>query len=90
MVSAGPKPNASGINITQDLNSDALLTRADFEPGIEDSYFGSTFSYLRPDTTHILEIGQALRWWLFHESPIPISEDKLIFWVRADLLGEAD
>jgi len=76
--------------IPKDLTSDALLTRADLEPILEQSYVGSKFSYLRPDTTHVLDLGQALRWWLFHQSPVSINQEQLIFWVRADLLGVTD
>ena len=76
--------------IPKDLTSDALLTSANLEPILEQSYVGSKFSYLRPDTTHVLDLGQALRWWLFHQSPVSINQEQLIFWVRADLLGESD
>jgi hypothetical protein len=76
--------------LPQDLSSDALLTEDNAQPALENEYIGSSFSYLRPDTTHILEIGQTLRWWLFHQSPVPINEESLIFWVRADLFEESN
>ncbi|GMQ78378.1 MAG: hypothetical protein BMS9Abin02_0884 [Anaerolineae bacterium] len=76
--------------LPQDLSSDALLTDSNMRPALENEYIGSSFSYLRPDTTHILEIGQALRWWLFHQSPVPINEESLILWVRADLFEESN
>ena len=77
-------------SIPQDVKSDALLTGLDLEPALEDSYVGSTFSYLRADTTHVLDPGQALRWWLFRQSPISINQENLIFWVRADLLENSN
>ncbi len=77
-------------NLPQDLSSDALLTEANVQPELENEYIGSSFIYLRSDTTHILDIGQTLRWWLFHQSPVPINEESLIFWVRADLFKESN
>jgi hypothetical protein len=76
--------------IPQDLSSDALLTEDSAQPALENNYIGSSFGYLRPNTTHILEIGQTLRWWLFHQSPVPINEESLILWVRADLIEESN
>jgi hypothetical protein len=76
--------------LPHDLSSDALLTEDSAQPALENEYIGSSFSYLRQDTTHVLEIGQTLRWWLFHQSPVPINEESLILWVRADLFEESN
>jgi len=67
--------------------SQALITPVTQIPPLTNDYIGMDFSYLRTETSHILEAQQLLTWWLFRESPVPINEEWLIFWLRADLVG---
>ena len=30
-------------------------------------------------------VSDTLRWWLFHQSPLPITPETIIVWVRSDL-----
>lgn len=60
------------------------------EPALGDDYMGGDFGLLRgksleasPSPTPVLD---ALRWVLFHESPRGASEERVILWVRADLV----
>ena len=67
--------------------SQALLTPMTEIPPLSNEYIGTDFAFLRNDTGHILEFQQSLTWWLFQESPVPINEERLILWLRADLAG---
>jgi hypothetical protein len=77
-----------GSSIDQTVSLEALITSSDDELELENNYTGTTYSYGRPNSSHILDFWQGIRWWLFHESPMPINEEKLIFWLRSDLLGD--
>jgi len=67
--------------------SQALITPMSQIPPLTNDYIGMDFSFLRTETSHILEAQQALTWWLFRESPVPINEERVILWLRADLVG---
>ena len=71
------------------INSEALITPMESNPSLETGYVGADFGYHRPDTEHILTVPAALQWWFFHQSAVTVSEDRAIFWLRADLAGEA-
>jgi hypothetical protein len=71
------------------VDSQALITPMESIPSLESGYIGSDFGYNRPQTEHILSLPAALQWWLFYQSPVTISEERAIFWLRADLAGEA-
>lgn len=76
-----------GSALPRTASSQALITRIDEEPNLESNYTGIDYGYLRPDTPHELEANRALQWWLFHDSLLPINEERLIFWLRSDLVG---
>jgi hypothetical protein len=71
------------------IESEALITPMESIPTLETDYIGADFGYYRPDTENILSITSSLNWWLFHQSHVTISEERAIFWLRADLAGEA-
>ena len=69
----------------------ALLSRVgEAEPQLGADYIGSDFGLLRTGTTAQppsgTPIADVLRWWLFHETAAEIIEDRVILWVRADLV----
>jgi hypothetical protein len=68
------------------IDSQALLTRGQENLALQEEYLGADFGYLRPDTEHILSPQESLRWWLFHESPVSVNEERLVLWLRADLV----
>lgn len=59
------------------------------EPRLASDYLGSDFGVERTEesltTLPPSPIMDTLRWWLFHESARPISENRVILWVRSDL-----
>ena len=81
-------PNLEIVSVLPSaIDSPALLTRDEANPLLQESYIGADFSFLRPDTIHLLNPQESLRWWLFHESPVPIEKERLVLWLRADLAG---
>ncbi|HSG15966.1 MAG TPA: glycosyltransferase family 39 protein [Anaerolineae bacterium] len=62
-----------------------LITPLMYDPRVAENYLGAEYGYARPDTLHSLEWIDALRWWLFHQSPISVNEERLVLWLRADL-----
>lgn len=65
---------------------DMVLTPQGTEPALGESYTGADWGYYRPSTTHSLTPNDALRWWFFRQSPQPLTDTRLILWVRADLV----
>ncbi len=68
-------------------NDQLIITPSGQNPALENEYIGTDFGYHRPDTDQALELRETLRWWLFHESPVPMNEERAILWVRADLVN---
>jgi hypothetical protein len=62
-----------------------LITPLEYDPRVAGNYLGAEYGYSVPDTVHTLEWIDALRWWLFHQSPIPVNEERLVLWLRSDL-----
>ena len=59
------------------------------EPPAGSDYFGSDFGLMqngaaRSDGNQRTTLVEVLRWWLFHESPETIQEQRIILWVRND------
>ena len=59
------------------------------EPPAGSDYFGSDFGLVhsgtrRPDGSQRPSLVEALRWWLFHETPETIEAERVILWVRSD------
>jgi hypothetical protein len=67
----------------------ALLTPSGVSPELDGAYFGADFGYERTATRFTLDALQYLRWWLFHELPVAQEEQRLILWIRTDLVGGA-
>jgi hypothetical protein len=69
----------------------AIITRAATEaPAPGDDYLGTDFGIARTDATSsfgtALTLMDNLRWWIFHEHPATITAERLILWVRSDVL----
>jgi hypothetical protein len=65
--------------------SPVLITPLEYDPAVGSNYVGSEYTFAHPDTVHNLGRIDALRWWFFRQSPIPISEQSLVLWLRADI-----
>jgi hypothetical protein len=71
--------------LTAPSTSPVLITPTDYDPEVGNNYIGAEYSYAYPNMIHTLSASDALRWWLFHQSPVPISRQQLILWLRSDL-----
>ncbi len=76
-----------GSSLPLSVTASSLLTEVDREPQLASEYIGIDLGYSRPEGTYPLNPSQLLAWWLFHEAPTPITEERLIFWLRSDLAG---
>jgi hypothetical protein len=69
------------------VDSPLIITTANQTDLLFDGYIGADFGHKRLDTPLYLTPREALQWWLFHESPIPVDEERVILWLRADIAG---
>jgi hypothetical protein len=76
-----------GSALPLSVTASGLLTGVDLEPQLASEYIGIDLGYSRPEGDYPLNPSQLLAWWLFHEAPTPITEERLIFWLRSDLAG---
>ncbi|MGB3714130.1 MAG: hypothetical protein WA996_06840 [Candidatus Promineifilaceae bacterium] len=76
-----------GIALPLSITSSGLLTELDREPQLASEYIGIDLGYSRPEGDYPVSPSQLLVWWLFHEAPTPLIEERLIFWLRSDLAG---
>jgi hypothetical protein len=79
-----------GTAIPAAATQQAIITLAsDTAPSFGSDYLGTDFGYLRSNAnlTNVSTnpVADTLRWWLFHTSPLPIPEERLIVWVRSDV-----
>ncbi|MFN2138375.1 MAG: glycosyltransferase family 39 protein [Candidatus Promineifilaceae bacterium] len=67
-----------------------ISSAASAEPQFGADYVGTDFGLLRAGATMPLEstapVSDLLRWWLFHETSSNMIEERVILWVRADLV----
>lgn len=66
-----------------------ITPASEAEPPAGSDYIGSDFGLLqnstaRPEASQGTTLAEALRWWLFHESPETIQGQRIILWVRGD------
>jgi hypothetical protein len=85
-----------GAALPRTIDSQALITGIEGSPILENDYIGADFGFYRPDTVLNFDptesifrdrMIKSLRWWLFHQSPVIVNEERLILWLRADLAG---
>ena len=65
----------------------AVLTGIDQDARMVDEYTGIDFAYARPPANYPLDSSTLLPWWLFHENSNTVVVDRLVFWLRSDLVG---
>lgn len=82
---------AIGQAVPPDAQHQAILSRfGDSDPQFGADYVGTDFGILRSGTTpgpaSTTPFSDILRWWLFHETTVETIEDRVILWVRTDLV----
>ncbi len=70
-------------------DNQALITEADETLSFEVDYIGADFGHLRTGSTQGSDPYQSLNWWLFHQTSEALEEERIIFWLRSDLVGAA-
>lgn len=73
--------------LSNESDSQIILTSANSNPNLASSYVGTDFGHLRLPPIGQLDNLQKIRWWLFHESTLPIEQERAIMWLRSDLVG---
>jgi len=81
-------PSMEFVSVLPPLtDSQALITDAGESPSFETDYIGTDFGHLRTGATQDSIPGQTLNRWLFHQTPDSLEEERIIFWLRSDLVG---
>lgn len=76
-------------------NHDVIISPAETEPALGSDYMGGDYGLLlseppppeQPGATPVLD---TLRWWLFHESNATVPQQRVILWLRADLVSNEE
>ncbi|MCA9978328.1 MAG: hypothetical protein KC413_21355, partial [Anaerolineales bacterium] len=80
-----------GQAIPTSAQAGIIITPDAANPILGSDYFGTDFGLLRsgvqPESvTNLTPMIDTLRWWLFRESRAQIAEERVVLWVRADLI----
>ncbi len=76
-----------GSSLSSTVTASGILTELDRETQLANDYTGIDLAYSRPEYDYPIDASQFLNRWLFHENRTPINEERLIFWLRSDLMG---
>lgn len=82
---------AVGQVVPPDAHHQVIISRVgDGDPQFGTDYVGSDFGLLRSGTAPApvsnTPFADTLRWWFFHETNVETIEDRVILWVRTDLV----
>jgi len=79
---------AAGPALPVDSQADVVITPAATEPALPNDYFGADFGLLQREIPGAgpATLTDRLRWWLFRESSAPLEVERVVVWVRSDLL----
>jgi hypothetical protein len=75
-----------GNALRRSMDTPLIITTNEQVPELANSYIGSDFGFTRLNSPQNISMADLLRWWLFHESHYPMPEERLILWLRADLV----
>mgnify|MGYP001794583530 CR=1 FL=1 len=81
-----------GSTLPQPAGAAVLLTSAITEPQSDQPYVGIDFSHTRQPTVGagsatVDRMLRTIRWWAFHETTAVFNEERLVLWLRADLIA---
>jgi hypothetical protein len=82
---------SEGQTVPPEAQHQVIISRVgDAEPSFGADYVGSDFGLLRQGTTAApvsnTPVADLLRWWLFHETAVQSLDERVILWVRTDLV----
>lgn len=81
----------TGAALPDDPDADLLITAADGGAAAPSTYLGTEFGLLRQELSEEAaaeyqgDFFATLRWWFFHESQMPVPEQKINVWLRTEL-----
>ncbi len=81
----------TGDTLPDNPQHDLLITAAEGDAAAPSTYLGSTFGLLRQglgaqEAEYQGDFFATMRWWFFHESSMPVNEQKINVWLRTDLV----
>ena len=79
---------AAGPALPVNTQADVVITPAEVEPALPNDYFGADFGLSQREIpgTGPATLTDRLRWWLFRESSAPLEVERVVVWIRSDLL----
>ena len=80
---------ATGPALPVNSQADVVITPAEIEPALPNDYFGADFGLLQREIPGAgpATLTERLRWSLFRESSVPLEVERVVVWVRSDLLA---
>jgi 4-amino-4-deoxy-L-arabinose transferase-like glycosyltransferase len=80
-----------GQTVPPEAGQQVIISKVgETEPLFGADYVGSDFGLLQIGTTirppSVTPLADLLRWWLFHETAVQTIEERIILWVRSDLV----
>ncbi len=72
--------------VPAEATPDVVITADNVELQAGSTYTGTDFGITRPDQRLRLNFMEGLRWWFFGDSAPQLTDQRLILWVRTDLI----
>lgn len=76
-----------GNALPRSMDTPIIITMDEQLPELSTGYIGSDFGHVRLNSPQRFLPADMLRWWLFRESLSQALEERVILWIRADLVG---
>lgn len=79
---------AAGPALPLNSQADVVITSAESEPALPNDYFGADFGLRQREMPGAgpATLTDRLRWWLFRESSTPLEVERVVVWIRSDLV----
>jgi hypothetical protein len=78
----------TGHSLPYAPNHHLLITAVADDLAPSTAYAGAAFPLERLPTEQLLTFSQSVRWWFFYESPVAMNRERVILWLRGDLIRE--
>ncbi len=82
----------AGPTLPINTQADVVIAPAAVEPALPSDYFGADFGLVQREFpgTGPTTVTDRLRWWLFRESSAPLDVERVVVWIRSDLLAAGE
>jgi hypothetical protein len=76
-----------GQTLPFESTADVVIAPVDIQPDLPVDYFGADFGLERHEFAPApFTLGEALKWWLFRESTAAVHDERVVAWIRSDLV----